>query len=426
MRSKGFLRAIPMFAVAALVLLTATSAWSAGYKVLYNFGRSSSSPSSGLIIDAQGNAYGTTSAGGYNNAGTVYELSPKTGYNLIYAFHQSGSGEDGGYDPQGNLVFDSAGNLYGTTLSGGTNKTACSNLGCGVVFKLSPAESGQPWTETVLYSFCVQANCADGARPQAGVIFDSEGNLYGTTYNGGNSNCQNEGPGCGTVFELSPNGLGWMESVIVAFSGMTGSLPSGNLIFDTAGNLYGTTSGGGNGNGGTVFELSPSGDGWSESVLYNFDGFVGSTDAISPHSGVIFDAAGNLYGTTEAGGAFQRGTVFELSPVGGSWVEALLFSFTGGNDGADPTSNLVLDKLGNLDGTTLQGGLTGCTGGCGTVFELMPRNGQWSEVAFRFPVSGQLGRYPNAGLLLDSAGNAYGTTLAGGLNGGGVVFRISD
>ena len=182
MRSKGFLGAIPMFAVAALVLLTATNAWSGGYKVLYNFNSTNKNPSSGLITDAAGNGYGTTSGGGHDDSGTVYELSRTTGYHLLFAFSNSGPG---GRQPQGNLVFDSVGNLYGTTVYGGANKTGCSNAGCGVVFELSPPVNGGLWIETVLYSFCCQANCTDGANPQAGVIFDSAGNLYGTTEDGG-------------------------------------------------------------------------------------------------------------------------------------------------------------------------------------------------------------------------------------------------
>jgi uncharacterized repeat protein (TIGR03803 family) len=432
MRSKGFLRVIPMFAIAALVLLTATSAWSAGYKVLYNFNSQSSNPSSGLITDAAGNAYGTTSAGGISGVGTVYELSPKTGYHQLYAFRKSGSGAAGGFLPQGNLVFDSKGNLYGTTVAGGVKNTQCVN-GCGVVFELTPAANGQPWTETVLYSFCSQANCADGASPQAGVIFDSAGNLYGTTESGGDSNgCSG---GCGTVFELSSMQSGWIESVLFSFpGGPHGAAPEGTLIFDAAGNIYGTTGGSGAGNGGTVFELSPSGNGWLESVLYSFDGFSGSTDGYDPLAGLIFDGAGNLYGTTSTGGTnLHYGTVFKLSPGLTGWTETIVYSFGGGNDGAKPECNLVFDLSGNLYGTTFAGGGSkGCLGnGCGTVFRLAPsEGGGWTESLFRFPINGDFGLQPSSSVLLDAAYNVYGTTTKGGYDKGlindGVVFRVKQ
>jgi uncharacterized repeat protein (TIGR03803 family) len=423
MRSKGFLRAIPMFAIAALVLLTATSAWSAGYKVLYNFNSQSSNPSSGLITDKEGNAYGTTSAGGIADAGTVYELSLKTGYHQLYAFRKSGSGAAGGFLPQGNLVFDSKGNLYGTTTAGGTKSAQCPN-GCGVVFQLTPAGNGQPWTETVLYSFCSQVNCEDGANPQAGVIFDSAGNLFGTTENGG-VDCGVAG--CGTVFELQHSQSGWAESVLYQFmgSGIDGINPLGSLVFDTAGNLYGTVSGLGPNNGGSVFELSPSQGVWIFAVIYAFDGSNGSKDGIGPEAGLTFDAAGNLYGTTTFGGTFGFGTVFELTPDLGVWKEAILYNFGSANDGAEPKSNLAVDLSGNLFGTTFAGGNVTCS--CGTVFRLMPgTGGGWTEALFRFPKGGALGDRPTAQVFLDAAGRVYGTTTGGGGIGDGVAFTITQ
>jgi uncharacterized repeat protein (TIGR03803 family) len=412
--------------------LTATSARSAGYKVLYDFGLKSITPSSGLIFDAAGNAYGVTSGGGYANGGTVYELSPKTGHHLPYAFHGGNSGT-GGFLPQGNLVLDSKGNLYGTTVYGGVKNSQCEG-GCGVVFELSPPLNGGQWIETVLYRFCSQANCADGANPQAGVIFDSAGNLYSTTYNGGIQNCQNEGPGCGTVFELSPDGSGWTESVIHNFGGVEdGVLPYCNLVFDGVGNLYGPTAAGGDGNGGTVFELSPSGNSWIETVLYSFHGFSGSTDGYAPSAGVMFDATGNLYGTTAGGCAnLYYGTVFELSPGLEGWTETILHSFASGTDGAKPESGLALDLSGNLYGTTVAGGsiTKACLGGgCGTVFRLSPSNGQWTEDLFRFPTDsddGDDGLQPTAPVFLDAEGRVYGTTTAGGKIGNGVAFRITQ
>lgn len=413
MRSEGFLRAMPMCAVAALVLLTATSARAAGYTVLYNFGTPSSTPSSGLITDAAGNAYGTTSAGGSSGVGTVYELSLKTGYHLLYSFHKTSTG----FRPQGNLVLDSDGNLYGTTTQGGIDNAFCST-GCGVVFELSPPSKGDQWTETVLYSFCSQTNCADGFYPQAGVIFDSTGNLYGATEYGGTDNN-------GTVFELQPTQSGWTESVLYSFigGGVDGAYPLGSLVFDSSGNLYGTLSSFGPGVG-SAFSLSPAAGGWTFTLLYAFAEFS-NQDGYSPYAGMVFDAAGNLYGTTSGGGQFGFGTAFELSPGFETWTETILYNFAGGNDGAQPEANLVFDRSGNLYGTTFAGGNT--KGRCGTVFRLTPsRNGQWGESLFRFPLDGSLGLEPTSPVTLDTQGRVYGTTTSGGKANSGVLFRITQ
>jgi uncharacterized repeat protein (TIGR03803 family) len=425
MRSEKLLRVVCMFAVVALVLLATTRAWSASYKVLYDFNSTNRNPSSGLITDAAGNGYGTTAGGGHDESGTVYELSPTTGYHLLYAF----SNGSGGRQPQGNLAFDSAGNLYGTTIYGGVDKTCGGGVnGCGVVFKLTPPSNGGLWTETVLYSFCSQANCADGAFPQAGVIFDSSGNLYATTLTGGNQNCNEEGPGCGTVFELQPSQTGWTESVLYVFGDNTadGHYPRGSLVFDGAGNLYGTASVAGPG-AGSAFRLTPSGEGWTFSVIYAFEQFS-RQDGNQPEAGMVFDTAGNLYGTTAGGGQFGFGTVFELTLSSGIWTETILYNFAGGNDGAEPKASLVIDSAGSLYGTTFDGGgpPKRCgNGGCGIVFKLTPEaGGQWTESLFRF--GGVLGLQPSASVLLDPAGNVYGTTTGGGSHGAGVVFRISQ
>jgi uncharacterized repeat protein (TIGR03803 family) len=280
-------------------------------KVLHSFsgkGNDGSVPYAGLIFDAAGNLYGTTSAaGGVYRAGTVFELLPRAnGKWTEKVLHVFGRGKDGAA-PQAALALDAAGNLYGTTSSGGAN------IDYGTVFELAPSTDGG-WKESVLYSFCSLKNCSDGSGPYAGLIFDAAGNLYGTTIEGGASNS-------GTVFELKPGGGGsWTESVLYSFctpSNCTdGAVPRAGLIFDTAGNLYGTTTEGGHlncgtfGSGcGTVFELVPSGGQWTETVLHAFFEATGEM----PFSGVILDAAGNLYGTTysDVGG---YGTVFEVTP----------------------------------------------------------------------------------------------------------------
>ena len=395
-------------AVTALMLLSASVAWSSSVKLLYEFsGRNGRGPSSNLVTDAAGNAYGTVAFGGQSQAGGVYQFSPTSGYHAIYGF----SGPDG-RQPQGNLVMDTAGNFYGTTIYGGAYKSGCNNQGCGVVFRLSPPKNGGAWTETVLYSF---SGGDDGANPQAGVILDSAGNLYGTTEFGGSN-------GLGTVFEVSPaQGGTWTEIVILSvFEGLS---PLGSLVFDDAGNLFGTTGSSGPQGGGTVFGLSPGPGGtWTYTLVYAFDGFNGSQDGDGPGAGLIFDNAGNLCGTTEYGGKYRQGgnfgygTVFELSPnFDGTWTESILYSFAGGSDGAVPQTALAFDPAGNLYGTTLQGGSGGfsCLGnGCGTVFALVPDGqGGWNKRSFHLPGDGHLGVFPSVpGPPLVKNGRVYVTT----------------
>jgi len=415
MRSNIVLRVIWIFVVATLVLVTANNAWSASYKVLHVFRGNAIGPSSGLAVDTAGNAYGTAFAGGNfgGHGGAVYRLSPTKGFSVLYNFNAP---PDGFY-PQGNLVIDSAGNLYGTTVYGGANKTGCNGHGCGTVFELSPPISkGGSWTETILYSF---TGGDDGANPQAGVILDSAGNLYGTTENGGNL-------GAGTVFEVTNSGNGqWVESVIYSMD--DGALPMGSLVFDATGNLYSTTFEFGGG-GGNVFELFPEvGGGWGYVRLYAF--MEGTKDGFAPEAGVILDSSGSLYGTTAFGGQFGFGTVFKLTPDAGTWTETILYNFAGGKDGATPRAGLVFDPAGNLYSTTFEGGNASpkaCQGnGCGTAFELTPgTSGLWTERLFAFPQDGHLGIEPAASLLLDATGRAYGTTTSGG-EGIGVVFRIT-
>lgn len=404
-----------LFAVALLIQVSSTVAWAGSYKILHGFsGRLASNPSSGLVVDKAGNGYGTTSAGGFNNAGAVYQISPKSGFSVIYGF----SGPDG-RQPQGNLVIDAAGNLYGTTVYGGANQAGCNNQGCGTVFRLSPPTNGGTWTETVLYSF---TGADDGANPHAGVVLDPDGDLYGTTMNGGSGTV-------GVVFQLAPGQGGWTQTVLHSFvGGPDGGNPVSALVLDIAGNIYGTASNRGPGIGGTVFELASVGTGWTYKLLYAFDGSSGSKDGDGPNAGLIFDGSGNLYGTTGAGGEFGFGIVFELTLDGSDWVESILYNFAGGSDGSAPMADLTIDLAGNLYGTTFAGGATGfaCLGnGCGTVFELMTDiGGQWTERHFTYPGSGSLGIQPLASLIVDPHGRVYGTTSSGGPLGEGVIFRI--
>ena len=281
--------------------------------------------------------------------------------------------------------------------------------------------------EHVLFTF----NISDGDTPYGGVIFDAAGNLYGTTFYGGSSTACNGG--CGVVYKLTPTADGrWKQSTLHTFNGSDGAHPYSRLVFDAAGNLYGMTFGaysGGAGGNGNVYELSPTANGgWKETILHSFAGANDGTEASGP---VVFDAAGNLYGATFTGGAYNNGIVFELSPKpGGGWKETVLHAFTGGEDGSGPgassVSNLILDTAGNLYGTTAYGGVSGD----GVTFELSNPSGEgWKETVLHQFTGGPDGGYPN-GLTADSAGNLYGGTGIGGnqtycYGGCGVVYQLS-
>jgi uncharacterized repeat protein (TIGR03803 family) len=270
--------------------------------------------------------------------------------------------------PTASPILDAAGNLYGTTCAGGTSPGL---NGGGTVFELTPTADGD-WTETVLYEFGWVPFGWDGAHPYASLTLDAAGNLYSTTGYGGPYGRHGAYVGFGTVFELTPTAGGWTEGVLYSFSTvhLDGTDPRGGLISDAAGNLYGTTSGYGGYGYGTVFELTRNRravrEGWTEKVLHTFNG----TDGAGPRASLILDAAGNLYGTTVGGGTYGYGTVFELTPIaGGGWTERVLHNFNNdGTDGANPYGGLIFDAAGNLYGTTAWGG----TYGTGTVFEITP------------------------------------------------------
>lgn len=303
------------------------------------------------------------------------------------------------------LTSDGAGNFYGTTFGGGV-------YGSGTVFELSPNGSGG-WNETVLYNF---TGGADGSSPESPVIMDSAGNIYGTTIYGGAPGCYT-GASCGVVFELSPAGGSWTETVLYAFPNdeAEGFWPVGGLIMDSAGNLYGTTTfGGSNGlKGGTVFELSPSGGTWTYQLLYS----PVSTSGYGIFAGLTMDSSGNLFGATWT-------TVFELSPDGeGGWNLTVLHTFIGGSkDGYAANGTPVLDKAGNLYVTTLLGGAKNV----GTVDKLSysKKKGWTGKILRSFKGGKKDGNGPRAGIVFDVAGNIYGTTTGGGTSGYGTVFEL--
>jgi uncharacterized repeat protein (TIGR03803 family) len=404
--------------VVVLLLLLSAAAWAASVpKTLHDFelpgvANDGNSLYSSLTFDTAGNAYGTTVSGGRFNAGVVYELSPTSSgpwkETILYNFK---GGTKDGSGSHATPVFDVAGNLYGTTVGGGLKGKSCA-AGCGVVFKLTPSTNGGPWTETILHQF---TGGSDGGTAFAGVIIDSAGNLYGATIGGGSK-------GLGTVYELSPSGSTWQETVLHNFTGKPdGSTPYAPLVFDSAGNLYGTTYAGGASNQGTVYQLTQAGGTWTEQVLCSFKG---GTDGNDPFAPVTLDQAGNVYGTTQAGGTASVGTAFELDAANG-WNKTILHQFLGlsAGDGANPNS-LVFDKSGNLFGTSVGGGKFNP----GTIFRLSPKPaGGWKETVLYSFTGGNDGAYPSAGPTIDAAGNLFGTTLWGGPAGdtvGGVAFEF--
>ncbi len=317
--------------------------------VLHEFtgGTDGANPQGRLVMDKAGNFYGTTTAGGVSNAGTVFKVTRKGIETVLYSF----TGKPDGANPVAGLAIDKAGNLYGTTTAGGAN-------GNGTVFKLAiPTVSGGEWTEEVLYSF---GTGTDGTIPVAGVAFDASGNLYGTTSAGGTYSY-------GTVFQLTPSTPTWKENILHHFElGSDGGVPYAGLVLDSGGNLYGATTEGGAGGqsgGGTIFELSHRSGSWTFTELYGLSGW-----GISGSYRNLLLVNDKIYATTHCDGPASAGTVYELTHSGSAWTYNPLYNFTGGTDGLFSISNLAADKNGNLYGTTLGGG----TYGSGVAFKVTP------------------------------------------------------
>jgi len=414
------LSAVTLIVICGFVATTAPAFASDKEKVLYSFCSQADctdgqGPYSGLILDAAGNWYGTTRYGGANGNGVAFELSPGVDgtwtEKVLHSFCSSKNCRDG-LQPMGGLVSDALGNLYGTTY-----------YACGTIFELKRKPDGT-WVERVLHNFGINRN--DACGPIGNLVPDANGNLYGTTVTGGVD-------GMGAVFELSRDGRGrWTEKVLYSFVWKTGVLPEAGLTIDSSGNLYGTASGGGDAECGynktpcgTVFELSRTkGGGWKERTLHSFNG----TDGSSPWSNLVFDSQGDLYGTTALGGAYGLGTVFKLiRGANGEWTERVLRSF---HKDRYPLAGLVLDGAGNLYGATAFGGRFKsegyCYEGCGTAFELSPdANGGWAETTLHSFGNRGDGASPEMNLVIDGSGNIYGTTVYGGAYGCGTVLEIT-
>jgi uncharacterized repeat protein (TIGR03803 family) len=397
----------------ACALMAAPSLQAQTLTVLHSFARlaDGATPLAGLTMDRSGNLFGTSSEGGlacgFRGCGTVFEMTQKNSvwvFTPLYAFTGFADGEN----PASRITIGPNGTLYGTTLYGdGTPANG------GVVFSLQPPphtanRTDPPWRETVLYTF---GNPPDGDNPWGEIVFDQQGNLYGTTVGGGVI-CAS-GYYCGTVYELTPHSGSWTESILYTFTQSDFSMPRSGVIFDSHGNLYGTAT---NGNG-QVFRLTSSGPSWLLNTIYAFQG---GANGSAPAGNVIFDSLGNMYGTTVYGGANGEGTVFELMSEGGRWIDRVIYNL-GGDGGSQPSGGLAWDSAGNLYGVTCSGGVANQ----GAVYKLTPSgNGQWTETTLH-EFTGSDGSCPQGRVVLDASGNIYGTTMSGGQHGIGVVFEIT-
>jgi uncharacterized repeat protein (TIGR03803 family) len=390
--------------VVAVVLAAGATQLATGqtFNVIYSFNTNSIGvfPNAGVTLDAHGNLYGTNLNYGVGY-GSVYKLSYKNGSWIASVLYDFAGGNDGAF-PASRVVFGPDGSLYGTTTEGGGN--GCRSQGCGTVFKLTPPaticrSTSCPWTETVVYRF---TGNQDGAMPEYGdLIFDSAGSVYGTTSSGGLN--------YGTVYKLTKTGGVWTEATLYAFTGNSdGQYPMGGVLFDHSGNLYGTMETG-------VFELSPSEDGWIETVLHTFHY---QTDGLASESSMIFDSAGNLYSDTHTLGPDEGGTMFEMTPSGGSWNFQVLYPFTRGT-GTVGTS-LIFDNSGNIYGVRTAGARDD-----GETFKLTQQNGSWNYTMLHAFTDGDQGSTPIGGVVMDAGGNLWGTASGGGVHNYGLVYEIT-
>jgi uncharacterized repeat protein (TIGR03803 family) len=390
--------------VCAAIVLLASAAWAANTtKLIYSFAGDADGEytDTELVMDGAGNLYGTSVQGGTYSSGTVFQVTPEGVHTVLYNFT---GGADGG-EPYKGVTLDSEGNLYGTAVTGGGG--SCEG-GCGVVFKLT--NSGGVWTQTVIHAF----TGADGSGPGSPVSIDKHGNVFGTTPTGGKY-------GVGVIYLLQPLGSNWNFRVVHAFTGGADGAggSASRLLMDGLGNLYGVCTVGGVNGLGTVYEVSLVNGQVKFSTLY---AFKLPPDGALPYSGLIFDRLGNLYGTTYYAGANGFGTVYKLTRGNGIWTESVLYSFQGGTDGANPISSLVADTSGSLYGTT---SAEGAACGCGTIFKITRgSSGNWTErPVYRFPGAPNAGTSYN-GMVSDGAGHFYGATVNGGPTDDGTIYEF--
>lgn len=397
--------------VTVSTVLAASAFATTNTHILYSFlgGSDGEYLDTDLVIDSAGNLYGTSVQGGAFGAGTVFQVTPSGVHTVLYSFT---GGADGG-EPYKGVTLDAQGNIYGTAGVGGLYVGPCSDTGCGVVFKLT--NSGGTWTQTVIHNF---TGGKDGWGPGAGVTIDSRGAVYGMTPVGGEFNA-------GVIYQLTSGISGnWTERIIHSFTGGADGIGgfAGRLLPDGAGGFYGAcTAGGANGNG-VIFQISPKANGnWRLKTLYAFQGMP---DAGFPYGGLLLDNAGNLYGTTYYAGANDLGAVYKLTNNNGTWSESVIYSFQSGSDGNSPISNLVTDAKGNLYGTTSAGGSGAC--GCGTIFKLTANaNGTWTEKVVHSFTGPPDGAFVYNGMVADSVGNFYGATVHGGASNEGAIYKFT-
>jgi uncharacterized repeat protein (TIGR03803 family) len=404
--------------ISALTIVLGQVLLAQTFTVLHNFtlGEDGGVPVAGLARDAAGNLYGTATQGGSGGVGTVFRLTTRNSQWVFTSMYGFKGGLDGS-DPYAPVVIGPNGSLYGTTVTGGEQDCNGSRGGCGTVFNLRPAAHATGnvmggYNENVLHAF---PGGTDPANPFSDVIFDPSGNMYGTTYIGGTDNA-------GTVYQLTPSDTGWTQTILYSFQNGAGSNacgPYSGVVLDPAGNLYGTTSDCGHGYG-AVYMLTPSGEGWTETPLYEF---TGGSDGASPFGGLVRDGSGNLYGTTAGGGSNgYGGTVFRLTQSGGNWVLNTIFSFPSCKlCGEGPWAALTMDQAGNLYGTTYENGAYGY----GNVFKLSPAQGGWVYTSLHDFTGSRDGGYPYSTVIFDGDGNLYGTASTYGSDGWGLVWQIT-
>jgi uncharacterized repeat protein (TIGR03803 family) len=405
LRAATFGLALAIVFVLSVVAIPTAQAQS--FNVIYNFtgGQDGGGPETGLTMDSAGNLYGTTWYSSAIGGGTVFKLGRlRSGWLLTPLHNFTGDGD--GCQLDGRVIFGPDGSLYGTTVYGGSG--GCEGDGYGTVFSLKPPPSVfSPWKESVLYRF----TGTDGAFPHGDIAFDQSGNLYGTAFQGGLY-------GSGAVYQLSHATGVWTKNVLYTFTGgEDGGQPFGGVIRDSGGSIYGTTSVGGTHGYGTVFQLVPGGGAWTLNTLYNFQY---TPDGGLPYGGLTFDRFGDLFGTASAGGPGDGGTVFELKPSGGNWTYSLVYGLSGsGRSG--PEASLAIDAAGNLYGTTFGDG----DYGYGSVFKLTPSGSSWTYTSLHDFSGGSDGAYSTSSVTFDTNGNLYGTAYAGGTNEAGAVFEIT-
>jgi uncharacterized repeat protein (TIGR03803 family) len=402
--------------VCALTLAATQAAQAQTFKVIHDFtgGQDGANPYAGLTMDQAGTLYGTTAGGGATGNGTVFKLAYKRSgwiFTPLYSFQ----GTPDGAIPSARVIIAPDGSFYGTTTHGGDTGGNCGgqHRGCGTVFNLKPPVTACKtalclWTETVLLTF----HFSNGAFPYGDLVFDQAGNIYGTTGAGGSGQY-------GTAYELTPLDGGWTQTLLPS----PGLFHNSGVIFDKAGNLYGTSEAGGGGGKncefnscGMVYQLSRFGSGWLANTVYAFQG---GGDGEQPYAGLVIDSTGNLYGATTIKGSGQGGTVFELTPSGGGWIFKVLYSFAGSGG---PRDSLIMDAAGNLYGTTPSNGayLNG------SVFKLQPQSdGSWAYTSLWGFTGGPDGKTPYGGVILGKNGELYGTTYSDGAYGPGVVYEIT-